>query len=94
MSAGPLAHRENAQNALAEIRAWNDELQKFMVDEFNRLDELVDALLAQQASLEQAHRQSEREMLQEQIDKLAQVATELAKTLAEQRRLAGGRVRG
>ena len=40
----PSVYRENALNALIEIRACHDELRTFLAGTFDRLDEVVDKL--------------------------------------------------
>ena len=40
----PSAYREDALNALIEIRACHDELRTFLAETFDRLDEVLDRL--------------------------------------------------
>jgi RNA polymerase-interacting CarD/CdnL/TRCF family regulator len=78
-----------AGGALAAIRACSDDLQTFVFGVFDQLEGLTDQLLARELDWQQTQRQTEREALQGQIDRLASVAAELAQTVAEQKQLAG-----
>ena len=68
---------------MAEIRAYPDELQTFLVGVFDRLDHLADGLFAQEVAAQHA----ERHAFQGQIERLASVASELAAAVAEQKKL-------
>ena len=89
----PSTCRNNALNALVEIRACHDDLRTFVAGAFDRLDKLVDELRALETVQEQTQRQAERETMQEQIDQLTRLATELAQSVAEQKRLTSERER-
>jgi hypothetical protein len=84
----PSAYRENARNALIEIRACHDELQAFLGATFDRLDELADKLRTDQTGQKQPRRQDESGTLHDRIDLLARLAAELAQSVGEQEELA------
>jgi ribosome assembly protein YihI (activator of Der GTPase) len=83
----PSVCRENALNALAEIRACHGDLRTYVAGAFDRLDGLVEELGTQKTDEEQTQRQVDQASMQEQIDRLARLATELAQSVAEQKRL-------
>jgi hypothetical protein len=89
----PSVSREDALDALVEIRACHDELQAFLTATFDRLDDLVDKLRANQTGQTQVKRRMEGETLQDRIDQLARLAAELAQSVAERERLAAGKER-
>jgi hypothetical protein len=88
--------RNCVRNALAEIRAGHGDLQTHILGMFDRLDLLADDLLGSKIARDCAVGHAEQEALQEQIDRLASLAAELAESVAEQKRLAtpGNRGRG
>jgi len=86
----PSVCREDALNALIEIRACHDELQAFLAATFDRLNGLVDKLRTERAGQGQAKQQTEGGTLQGRIDQLAHLAAELAQSVAERERLAAG----
>jgi hypothetical protein len=79
----------SAREALAEMRACPGELQTFILSVFDQLDSLASELLAHELAGQQAQRQAGSEALQNQIDRLASVAAELSKAVAEQKALVG-----
>lgn len=83
----PPVCRENALNALTEIRACHEDIQAFVTGAFDRLDNLVDELRGHTTTPLNIARQAERETMQEQIDQLAKLATELAHSVAEHKQL-------
>jgi len=83
--------RENALLALIEIRACYGDLRTFVAGAFDRLDALVEELRTQQTVHERTQRQAEQETLQEQIDQLARLASDLAQSIAENKQLASKR---
>ena len=85
--------REDALNALIEIRACHDELQTFLAATFSRLDDLVDKLRAEQPGQEQVERRTDGGSLQDRIDQLARLAAELAQSMTEREPLAAARGR-
>jgi hypothetical protein len=82
----PTAYREDALNALIEIRACHDELQEFLAAAFDRLDALVGKLRTERGEQGEVQRQPEGGTLQNQIDLLARMAAELAQSVAERER--------
>jgi predicted nucleic acid-binding Zn-ribbon protein len=83
--------REDALDALVEIRACHDELQAFLTATFDRLDDLVDKLRADQTGQTQVKRRMEGETLQDRIDQLARLAAELAQSMSERERPVAGK---
>jgi hypothetical protein len=83
----PSVYRENALNALVEIRACYGDMQKFVAGAFDRLNGLVAELGLSELPKGQTRLRVEREAMQDQIDQLAQLANELAQSVAEHRRL-------
>jgi hypothetical protein len=79
----PSIYRENALNALIEIRACYGEVRTFVAGAFDRLDELIEELGTPQAVRGQLGGRAEREAMQGQIDRLVQMAHELAASVAE-----------
>jgi hypothetical protein len=79
--------RENAMNALAEMRACYSDLRTFATGMFDRLDAVVEELRSEIAGQEWTKWQAEQDTLQEQIDRLAQLAADLAQSVAEQKQL-------
>ncbi len=84
----PPADVSAARNALREICACRAELQTFLADEFDRWERLADGLLTGEIAHERAQEQAQREALDGQIERLAAVAAELARSLAEQKQAA------
>ena len=85
----PSADVSAARDALLEICACRAELQTFLADEFDRWERLADGLLAGEIARGRAQEQAQREALDGQIERLAAVAAELARSLAEQKRSRG-----
>lgn len=83
----PIVHRENALNALIEIRACYDDLQSFLAGTFARLDGLADDVRILQTAVDRTKRHAEQDVMQQQIDQLARLANELAQSVAEQKQL-------
>jgi len=77
---------EDALNALAEIRACHDELRTFLADTFDRLDEVVSQLQNRGAALKPAETHLDRDVMQEQIDYLTRLVTDLAQTVNKRER--------
>lgn len=82
----PSICREGALNALAEIRACHDELRTFLADTFDRLDEVVGRLRNEEPSLAHVERYAEPDAMQDQIDHLTHLVTELARTVKKPER--------
>ena len=80
--------RENALLALIDIRACYGDLRTFVAGAFDRLDTLVEELRTQTTVHERTQRQVEHETLQDQIDQLARLASDLAQSVAEHKGLA------
>jgi hypothetical protein len=80
---------DRAKEALADIRACPGEVQSFVASLFDHLGGLTDELLAHEIARHDLQRQAERDALQAQIDRLAAVAAQLAKTVALQEQLVG-----
>ena len=72
--------------ALAEIRAYPGGLQALVAGVFDHLDGLIGEFRAEELARQQNQRQAEQQALQGQIDRLAAVAADLAKSVAEQKR--------
>lgn len=70
--------------ALGQIREYQGEVQNAVVQAFSDIDALGDELLAQETAREHA----EQKALQSQIEQLASVAAQLARSAAAQERLA------
>jgi hypothetical protein len=83
----PTICRENALNALIEIRSCYSDLRTFVAGAFDRLDTLAKELGTLETGSGQRRRKTEQEMMQEQIDQLTRLASELALSVAEQKRL-------
>ena len=79
---------ECAKEALAEIRAYPGGLQALVAGVFDQLDGLVGELRAQDLAHQHNQRQAEQQALRNQIDRLAAVAADLARSVAEQKRSA------
>jgi hypothetical protein len=79
--------REDALNALAEIRACHGDLRTFVARAFDRLDAVVEELRTQRTVHDRTNRQAEQEDLQEQIDQLSRLASDLAHSVAEHKQL-------
>jgi hypothetical protein len=88
----PSVCRENALNALTEIRAYHSDFRTLVVGAFDRLDKLVDEFRSQKIEQEQAQPGPEREMMQDQIDQLARLAHDLAQSVAEHKQLTANRL--
>lgn len=83
----PSICRENVLNALGEVRACRGDLWTYVAGAFDRLDKLVEDIGAQKGTQEPTQRRAEQDSMQVQIDQLAQLATELARSVAEHRQL-------
>ena len=92
-SLSPSVCREDALNALTEIRACRGELQAFLAATFDRLDSLIDRLQTERPGQEQSGPQTEAGTLQNQIDQLARLATDLAQSVAKRERRGAGQNR-
>ena len=75
------------RDVLAETRTGLGELQTCITEMFDRLDGLVDERLGSRSAQQCAVGRAEQEAIQEQIDRLASLAAELAQSVAEQKRL-------
>jgi len=75
------------QNALTEIRASEAELQTFLDGLFDRLEGLADGLPVQEVARRQVQRETDRAALDDQIERLAALADELAESVAQHKRL-------
>ena len=82
-SSNQLGGWDCASDALAEIESYPNELQKFVADLFDQLGGLTDAMLVEELARQRAEQKSERDAMREQIDRLAAVTAELAKTVTE-----------
>jgi len=69
------------RDALAEMRACLGGLQTITTEAFDQLDGVVEALLVRDMASQQAQQRTERESLQDRIDQLIQVASELTEAL-------------
>jgi hypothetical protein len=89
----PSIYRENALNALIEIRACYAESQAFVDGAFDRIERLIDEVRAQKPprAPTKAQPPSERDTMQDQIDQLARLATELAHSVAEHKQMSDRR---
>jgi hypothetical protein len=76
--------REDALNALVEIRACHDELRTFLADTFDRLDEVVGRLRRQEPASARVARHADPDVMQGQIDHLTRLVSELAHTVKKQ----------
>jgi hypothetical protein len=77
----PSACREEALNALTEIRACHDELRTFLAETFDRLDEVVGKLRQQEPAAAQVERRADPDVMQDQIDHLTRLVSDLAQTV-------------
>jgi hypothetical protein len=78
----PSVYREEALNALIEIRACHDELKAFLAGVFDRLDDLLlTKSLAAEAAPAPAESPGERDAMQMQIDQLTRLVSDLARTV-------------
>jgi hypothetical protein len=84
----PPADVSAARDALQEICACRAELETFLADDFDRWERLADGLLAGEIARGRAQEQAQREALDGQIARMAAVAADLARLLAEQKRAA------
>jgi hypothetical protein len=82
----PSVYRENAVSALVEIRACYGDMQKFVAGAFDRLGEVVAELGSSELPKGQTKKRAEREAMQDQIAQLAQLANDLAQSVAEHKR--------
>ncbi len=92
-TASPPVASDCARNALAEIRKCQTELEEFLAETFERLDGLAEELLTNEINHQEHLRQAEREAVDQQVERLAALATELAHTVAEQKHLVAKRRR-
>jgi hypothetical protein len=76
-------YRENALNALIEIRACYGEVRTFVAGAFDRLDELIEELGTPPVTRGQTGGRAEHEAMRGQIDRLVQLAHELAASVAD-----------
>jgi hypothetical protein len=83
----PFMYREKALNALVEIRACYSDMQAFVAAAFDRLDKLVDELGTPNLAAKVTKWSAEQDSMQEQIDRLARLANDLAESVAEQKRV-------
>ena len=65
---------------LAEIRACQEELQTFLAETFDRLDEVV-GRLRRQGPAAHTERHADPNTMQDQIDHLTQLVSDLARTV-------------
>ncbi len=86
-SSNQSAEAGGVQDALAEIRASHAELQTFFEGLFDRLDGLADGLLDQEVANRQPQRDTDRATLDDQIERLAALAAELAESVAQQKKI-------
>ena len=77
----PSECRENALNALIEIRACHDELRTFLADTFDRLDEVLGKLRSQEPAPAHVEWHADPDAMQDQIDHLTRLVTDLARTV-------------
>jgi hypothetical protein len=83
--------RENALNALGEIRACYSDLHTFVAGVFDRLDTVVEELRSEISAHESTKWQQEQSTLQIQIDRLSLLTADLAQSVAEQKHLTAER---
>jgi len=89
----PSIRPEDALNALAEIRACHDELRTFLTDTFDRLDDVVNQLQNGGAALKPAETHLDRNVMQDQIDYLTRLVTDLALTVEKREQAPAGQNR-
>ena len=65
----PSTCRDDALNALVEIRACHVDLRTYVAGAFERLDRLVEQLRAQKSTSSQGISHTEQEAMQAQIDR-------------------------
>ena len=80
-SLNPSVCREDALNALSEIRACHDELRTFVGETFDRLDDVVSRLRRQAPVPPPVERRADPDVMQGQIDHLTRLVSELAHTV-------------
>jgi hypothetical protein len=95
-SSNPLACREDALNALGEIRACHDEMRAFLTETFDRLDDVVSKLrhpqnppevaaprraAPKEVAPEYAELPADQDMMQDQMEYLTRLVTDLANTV-------------
>jgi hypothetical protein len=80
LSSNSLVCHEDAIGALAEIRACHDELQIFLAETFDRLDEVVGKLRGQPPAA-RGGRHADPDTMQDQINHLTQLVNDLARTV-------------
>jgi hypothetical protein len=97
-SVNPSAYREDALNALTEIRACHDELRTFLADTFDRLDNIVNRLrhpaavpIVAQEVVENVEPPVDRDMMQDQMDYLTRLVTDLANSVKEREPTTAGK---
>ena len=78
--------RDRVRHALAELRAGHDQLQTLVSGIFDRLNGVADEFLGRKNVQAQEPQQAEWETLQREINRLASVAAEMAKSAANQKR--------
>ena len=83
----PIADCSRAHSTLADIRASHAEFQTFFSGVFDGLEQSCDELLAHKIECDRYNRQIEQETLQQQVDRLSELAAELIETVSEQKRL-------
>jgi hypothetical protein len=80
------ACQENALSALLEIRACHEQLRTFLDETFDRLDEVVGRLRRHEGLPAQTERRADPDAMQEQIDHLTRLVTDLACTVKKRER--------
>jgi hypothetical protein len=79
---------DSASKALAELRESPLELQKFVGGMFDELDVFAHKQLGREFASQQSQVRAEREAIQNQLDHLTMLMSELTKTVTDQKRLA------
>lgn len=76
-----------AEDALAEIRACEKDLQALVSSIFDQLNEMTNNLMAHELAQNELQQKTQHEALQKQIEQLSTVASQLTQAVAEQREL-------
>ncbi|MEN6449269.1 MAG: hypothetical protein ABFC96_02155 [Thermoguttaceae bacterium] len=82
----PCVDVSDARIALKEIVECHAELELFLTDEFDRWERLADELLTGEVARHETLEQAERAAMDELVQRLASVATELTESLGDRKR--------
>ncbi len=92
-TSNPSTGWNSIQDAFAEIRSIPGELENYVANLFDELDQTIDGFFVQELNDRHKEHQAEREAIQCQIDRLISLTSELTQTVTEQKQINGLRNR-